>query len=117
MDEIGETFSLSSVYGIRNIKIYNVVYDFDDKGELLLKSKELRTTYDNLNVNEELYIQCDLGECMPIVQFEIERADYTKVIFDLMQSGKTGNILTNNITSKNYRFKMTFKSFLYYLCI
>lgn len=117
LDEVGATFSLSSVYGIRNIKIYNVEYDYDDNGNMFLKSKKLRTTYENLNVNEELYIKCNLGEFVPIVQFEIERADYTKVTFDLIESGKTGNILTGNITSKNYGFKMTFKSFLYYLCI
>ena len=117
LDEVGATFSLSSVYGIRNIKIYNVEYNYDDNGNIFLKSKELRTTYENLNVNEELYIKCNLGEFVPIVQFEIERADYTKVTFDLIENGKTGNILTGNIISKNYGFKMTFKSFLYYLCI
>ena len=117
INEVGQIFSLSSIYGIRNINIYEVLYDLNKSGNDLLKSKKLLKTYKNLNVNEELYIQADLGEYVPRIQFEIERVDYTKVKFDLTTSGRTGNIITDNFISKNYGFNMTFKSLLYYLCV
>ncbi len=117
LDRVGEVFSLSSEYGIRNVTVYHVEYDFDNEGKPYLKSKRVKDTYGKLGVNEQLFIRCNLGEVMSIIQFEIERADYTKVTFDVTTSGKTGNIIINNILDKNYKFQMTFKSFLYYLCV
>lgn len=110
VDDIGEFFSLSSSYGIKNIKVYEVLCEFEND-DIKIMSQNLKITYANLDENETLYIRCDLGEVMPKIQFEIERADYTKVTFFLVTSGKTGNILATD-----YSFKMTIKSFLYYLC-
>lgn len=110
VDNIGEVFSLSSSYGIRSIKVYEVSCEFENN-DLKIKSKNLKITYPNLDTNESLYIKCDLGEIMPKIQFEIERTDYTKVTFFVAVSGKTGNVI-----SFGYSFKMTLKSFLYYLC-
>ena len=112
VDDIGEVFSLSSSYGIRSIKVYEVSYEFENDNNLKLKSKKLKSTYPNLDIDETLYIRCDLGEIMPKIQFEIERTDYTKVLFALTMSGKTGNIL-----AFDYSFRMTLKSFFYYLCV
>lgn len=112
LDNIGELFTLSSSYGIRNIKVYKVLCEIRNDGEYKLLSKDLKAVYSDLNINEILYIKCDLGEVMPRIQLEIERADYTKVTCFLGTSGKTGHIV-----AYDYSFKVTFKSFLYYLCI
>ena len=112
IDDIGEEFSISSTYGIRNINIYKVVYELSDNGSISLISKELKSTYKGLNINDTLYIRCNLGECVPTTQITIERMDYTQVTFELYSSGKTGNILVSN-----YSFKMTLRSLIYYLCV
>ena len=112
IDDIGEEFSISSPYGIKNIEIYKVIYEIGDNGSLTLISKELKSTFKDLNINDTLYIRCDLGECVPTTQITIERMDYTKVTFELYSSGKTGNILVSN-----YNFKMTIRSLIYYLCV
>lgn len=112
IDEIGEEFSISSTYGIKNIEIYKVNYELDDNGSATLTSKELKSTYKNLNINETLYVRCDLGEALPTTQITIERMDYNKVTFELYSSGKTGNIIQSN-----YTFKMTLRGFIYYLCV
>lgn len=41
IDDIGEEFSISSPYGIKNIEIYKVIYEIGDNGSLSLISKEL----------------------------------------------------------------------------
>lgn len=112
IDDEGEEFSISSAYGIRSIKFYKVNYKFDSNNSLYLVSKKLVYTYKNLNINESLYVRCDLGELIPSVQICIERMDYVKATFELCSSGKTGNI--NVIKSK---YKMTLRSLIYYLCI
>lgn len=110
IDKSGSVFSISSNYGIRNLKVYRVTYEPDDNGTPVLISRELIETYGKININDKLYIWCDLGEVLPTIQIEVERMDYAKVTFELHESGKTGNIDTN------YQFKMTFLCFLYYLC-
>ena len=40
IDDIGEEFSISSPYGIKNIEIYKVIYEIGDNGSLTLISKE-----------------------------------------------------------------------------
>lgn len=112
IDDIGEEFSISSTYGIRNIEIFKINYEFGDNGSISLISKELKSTCKDININDTLYVRCDLGECVPTTQITIERMDYTKVTFELNSSGKTGNIIASN-----YNFKMTIRSLIYYLCV
>lgn len=112
VDDVGQEFILSSSYGIRKVDIYNVVYDLQNDGTTKMISKRLVSTYKNLNINEELFVRCDLGEMIPKIHFEIRRTDYAKVSFDIYSSGKNGHILTTN-----YKFKMTLKGWIYYLCI
>ena len=83
IDDVGEEFCISSTYGIRNIEIYKVAYKLNNNGSTSLLSKELKSTYKDLNINDTLYVQCDLGECIPTTQITIERMDYTKVTFEL----------------------------------
>lgn len=111
VDLNGSEFSLESDYGISKLKIYKVDYDINQDGTLKLKSRSLKSTYSRLN-HDKLFIRCDLGEILPTTQFEVERSDYTIVTFDLFISGKNGHII-----SANYKYKTTFKSFLYHLCV
>lgn len=115
IDPIGSAFSISSPYGIRSLKIYKGDYVFptgdeDDKGHWA--SLTPMCSYEGLNVNDVLYVRCDLGELLPTTLIEIERMDYTKVTFIPVTSGKTGALL-----GIDYHFKMTVKSFFYYLCV
>ncbi len=111
IDNTGCEFSLESDYGISKIKIYKVDYSIQSDGKLNANSKTLKATFNNLKT-DKLFIRCDLGECLPTTQFEIRRADYTKITFDLYESGKNGHIITCN-----YRYKLTFKGLLYHLCV
>lgn len=109
VDDYGDKFYITSQYGIRNIKIFKVSYKINNDGSLTLVSREEKSHYGELNVNDKLYIQCNLGESTPNTQIEIERVDYVKVTFEIVSSGKNGNILINK-----YHAKTTLKSILYY---
>lgn len=111
VDTNGSEFSLESHYGITNIKIYRVDYSIQNDGKLSLNSKTLKATFDNLD-KDKLFLRCDLGEFVPITQFEIRRSDYTIITFDVYENGKNGHI-----TTCNYKYKLTFKGFLYHLCV
>ncbi len=111
LDQIGSEFSISSSYGIRNISIYKVQCDYQ-RGRYVNTSKVLQIKLSDLNVGDTLFIKSDLGEIAPTTQIEIERSDFTKVIFYLYRSGENGKVITSD-----YKFKMTIKSFIYYLCV
>lgn len=113
VDDIGVEFSISSCYGMRNVKVYKVCYQLNENGSTTLVSKVLKKTYGRVNINDSLFVRCDLGELRPITQIEIERMDYSIVTFDIIASGKTGNIYYSD---DNYKFKLTLKSLLFYLC-
>ena len=111
VDDIGSEFSLESNYGINKIKIYRICYQQKRNGKLKYYKKNLLKTFNKLNKGK-LYIRCDLGECVPITRFVITRSDCTKIAFDLYQSGKTGEIITDH-----YTYKLTLTGLLYHLCI
>ena len=111
VDDNGCEFILESEYGINNVNIYKVDYNISNKGTLCLNSKTLKSTSSNLKT-EKLFIRCDLGETIPTTQFEIKRADYAVITFDICESGKNGHIIVCN-----YKYKMNLKSFLYHLCV
>ena len=111
VDDNGCEFVLESEYGISNINIYKVDYDINSDGTLKLTSRKQKSSFSNLN-QEKLFIRCDLGEIIPTTQFEIKRSDYVMITFDIYESGRNGQIITCN-----YKYKMTFKSFLYHLCV
>lgn len=112
IDDEGEEFSISSSYGIRYIKFYKLSYKTSNNNLSNLVSKKLVYIYKDLNINDLLYVRCDLGECVPSIQISIERMDYVKVTFELYSSGRTGNILV-----RTYKYKMTIRSWIYYLCV
>ena len=111
VDDNGCEFVLESEYGISDINIYKVDYDINSAGTLKLTSRKQKSSFSNLK-QEKLFIRCDLGEFIPTTQFEIKRSDYAVITFDIYESGKNGHIIVCN-----YKYKMTFKSFLYHLCV
>lgn len=111
VDDNGCEFSIESEYGITNINIYKVDYAINNDGTLCLNNRKLISSFNHLR-KEKLFIRCDLGEVIPTTQLEIKRSDYTVITFDLYESGKNGHIITCN-----YKYKLTFKGFLYHLCV
>ena len=111
VDENGCEFTLESDYGISDIKVYKVDNDVSGDGSLHPKSRVLKATFSNLNT-DKLFVRCDLGEVLPTTQFEIKRADYAVITFDLCESGKNGHVI-----ACNYKYKITLKSLIYHLCV
>ncbi len=111
VDTNGCEFTVKSDYGIDTVNVYKIDYDINNDGTLSLNKRTLKSTYNNLK-KEILYVRCDLGEVIPTTQIEIKRTDYTKITFDIYESGKNGHLITCN-----YKFKLTFKGMLYHLCV
>lgn len=109
IDPIGKIFTLQSDYGIISLKVYK--FDYNEDGRLNMTSKKLKGSYENLQ-KEKLYIRCDLGEINSPTQFEIKREDYTVLSFIVQTSGKNGHIF-----ARDFKVKLTFKGFLYHLCV
>ena len=104
----GRIFSVSSPEGIKSIKIFKAQQqgeDFvTDKGKLL---KEVK----NIKPNQKVYIRANFTDVSSNIYLEIQRADYIKTSFLVADSGKDGSF-----QQVNYTNKMTFVSWLYYLC-
>ena len=118
LDDTGTELSLTSSEGIRQVKVYNVEYSFKKDGSCKLVSRKIRGRYGILNPTETLYIKADLGEIIPIVQVEILRRDYTVATFNLVESGKNGDVLAMKpagVKMDKYRVKYGGRSFIYYL--
>ena len=118
LDDVGTELSLTSSEGIRQVKVYNVEYSFKKDGSYKLVNRKLRGRYGILNPTETLYIKADLGEIIPIVQVEILRRDYTVATFNLVESGKNGDVLAMKpagVKMDKYRVKYGARSLVYYL--
>lgn len=118
LDDVGTELSITSSEGIRQVKVYNVEYSFKKDGSCKLVSRKLRGRYGILNPAETLYIKVNLGEIIPIVQVEILRRDYTVATFNLVESGKNGDVLAMKpagVKMDKYRVKYGARSLVYYL--
>ena len=106
--EYGRIFSVSSPEGIKSIKIFKAQHQGEDfvtnKGKLL---KEVK----NIKPNQKVYIRANFTDVSSNIYLEIQRADYIKTSFLVADSGKDGSF-----QQVNYTNKMTFMSWLYYLC-
>ena len=110
VDTNGCEFTIQSDYGINSLKVYKVAYRYSEDNKFEQLSKKFKCSFDNLN-KEKLYIRCNLGEVFPTTQFEIKRADYTTITFDLIESGKNGHIIICNP-----KVQLTLKGLIYHLC-
>lgn len=111
VDSVGSEFFIESNYGINNVNIYKINYSFKNEEAPKIISRELVKTFKGLK-NEKLFIRCDLGEIINTTQIEIKRSDYTRITFDIYESGKNGHIVINN-----YKYRLTFLGLLYHLCV
>ena len=107
-----KSISASSLSLFRLCVDYLTLYNFSHTRPNVVCTKQLKSTYKDLNINETLYVRCNLGECISTTQITIERMNYAKVTFELYSIGKTGYTLVGN-----YNFKMTIRSLIYYLCV
>lgn len=103
-----EVFSVSSPNGIRKISVYDVEYDYANNKFI---NKNLLKELTDINVDEKVYVRTCIPEGAPNKYIEVEKCDYIKIGFALATSGKNGKLV-----KVDYKCKMTFKSWIYYLC-
>ncbi len=97
---------LTSVNGIRDIKIYKMKYD-KEYTEIIEKREEFYHSF--LNIGHTLRIKVTLAECVPMYLLEFVTNDFKKVSLEMTDN------LKNGIISEKIKSKHTIKSILYYL--
>ena len=114
-----DIFAVSSPSGIRTIKAYRVNIE-NWKTETLSSNKIFLGQKNNINKNQKCYIQTYIPCGMPdsYLQIEIEREDYMIFSFTVSRSQKDNFPLNSqeSIIKNHCEYKMTLKSWLYYLC-
>ena len=106
--EYGIVFSLMSSEFVRSIKFYDVSRESFEQGFV---RGCFRDKHGILYPGEKLYIRAEFTDVGSNLWIEFERFDYAKEIFVAGDSGKDGSFV-----KRNMRIKMTFKSWIYYLC-
>lgn len=94
---------------IEHIKIFEYSYDNH------LENYITKLVYDeklHLMSNSKLYINCNDFEYITKYKIELRRLDGLRIIFDINNNGKNGNLEYSN----TYQIKHTIKSIIYYLC-
>lgn len=106
--DVDRIFSISSPVGIKEILIYNVKQDGENpewiKGDCVKKLS-------NIKPNEKAYIRVNIPDLYEGCFIELEKKDGIKVSFGVADSGYDGSLIQTK-----YSLKMTFKSWLYYIC-
>lgn len=108
--EYGQLFSVSSPEGIREVKFYSI--DVDGVKDGLIKPDKMLKRIKKIKPNQKVYARAELHDTGSNLYLEIKRNDYIKISFMVADSGKDGSFVMNN-----YKEKMTFLSWLYYLCV
>lgn len=108
-EEYGQIFSVSSPEGMKNVKIFEAEQKNDNNFEIV-KGKLLKEIK-NIKPNQKIYIRAYFTDISSNIYLEIERTDYIKTSFLVADSGKDGSF-----QQVNYNSRMTFMSWLYYLC-
>ncbi|MGO5337329.1 hypothetical protein ACTQZS_11080 [Bilifractor sp. LCP19S3_H10] len=103
---IGDEFILEAENDVRRITFFRCeLEDNFSKIKSMVKIGE----WGHLSAHEKLYIRCDFGEFLPFIRIEIERLDFTRVSFNINESGKNGDLV-----AYNYKYTTGIKGFLYY---
>lgn len=105
---IGRCFSVASSNGIRVVRFYEIQYD-DSYTKVI--SKKVLKEFSDIGCNEKVYARIDIGDTIPYIGVEIEKNDYVKVRFGILDSGKDGSLI-----KYDYKCSLSLKSFIYYLC-
>lgn len=105
---IGRCFSVASSNGIRFVRFYEIVY-----GETCSNAKrgKILKEFKNVGCDEKVYAKINIGDAIPYIGVEIEKNDYVKISFEILDNGKDGSLF-----KENYKCSLNFKSFVYYLC-
>lgn len=108
-EEYGQIFSVSSPEGIRSIRIFEAQQKSNDC--FAMDKRRLLKEVKNVKPNQKIYIRANFTDISSNIYLEIKRSDYIKISFLVADSGKDGSF-----EQINYNSKMTFISWLYYLC-
>ena len=105
---IGRIFSISSDVGIKEICIYESFYsqEKDDRVKGRLKGK-----LEKIRSNEKAYIRVEIPDLGDGCFIELVKCDGVKISFGVASSGYNGSLVQTS-----YSLKMTFKSWVYYMC-
>ena len=107
--EYGSLFSISSPEGIKKIKVFGV--DRIEEPEIEYIKGHFIEEFSNIKPNEKVYFRGYFSDFSSNISLEIERGDYIKTFFIVSESERNGEIY-----QMNQKSKMTFKSWIYYLC-
>lgn len=88
IDEVGTTFSVSSDEGIRKVSIYNVIYDINDSGKLVLVEKMLKKRHGIMYPKQKVYIKADIREVVP----RLTQYNFIKKVVDKLAYNTYNNI-------------------------
>lgn len=114
-----DIFSISSPNGIRAIKAYKVEVE-DFATDKLSPHKIFLGQRNNINKNQKCYIRTFIPCGMPshYLWIEIEREDYMIFSFTVSRSFKDIYPADSNdkVIKGHCKYKMPFKSWIYYLC-
>lgn len=108
-NEIGRLFSLYSNKGFEYINIYKTSVKNNSLKTLLhLKRKAIIT---DVKQNEKFYIKVNIPDTYPGCYIKLKQKDGIKIQFGVYASGDDGSLII-----LNYKYNMTLKSWIYYLC-
>ena len=74
-------------------------------------NKTLKQEYKKVGYSEKVFAKIDIPDSLPRIWVEIQKNDYVKIQFGISDSGKDGSL-----EKYDYKCKLTFMSFLYYIC-
>lgn len=107
-DGIGQLFSVYSPNGFENVSFYEAKLDINtgvsSKGNLLKEFTEI-------GANDKIYAKINIPDIADGCIVEITKTDGVKISFGIAASGKNGLL-----EKTNYQMRLTFKSWIYYLC-
>lgn len=106
-EEFPSTVILTSKQGIRNISVFELVYD-NELNEMKKSAKTI-TTYDFLNIGQSFAIKTFVPELIPRYRIVYHTQDFKKVTLNISENLKSG------VASEMLHPKHTFKSVFYYL--
>ncbi len=104
---VGQVFSVCSPNGFKQIIFYETKYN--DKNELI--KGNLSHSITNIGPNEKVYAKINVPDTCEGCFVEIIKNDGIKISFGIADSGYDGSLVKTK-----YKFKMTLKSWIYYLC-
>ena len=103
----GTYFSVSSPTGFEKVVFYES--DLTTDGDTRRGRETI--TFKDVLPNEKVYAKVDIPDVTEACFVEIEKNDFVQISFGIADRGYDGLL-----EKTNYKMKMTFKTWIYYLC-